>query len=265
MDTRWWGPSGWRLLHLIAASPYAAANRTFWEMLPFVLPCKFCRASLSEYYEKHPIPASRDAFPKWLWTIHNCVNGKLRSQGQTLEQDPPFKAVQERYEAFLTQGCTKTSFPGWEFLFCIADNHPTASPSSPMPGQLPSPLPKTLEERNKYNLLTPKERIQILKKFWKAIPDVLPFKEWQESWTTHAGSVPTALVNRPSGLKWLWRIRCGMTKDLQQMETKNFHGLCKELKVHRSGCSTAKNARTCRRIRPSTHRKTRRTQQRNSS
>lgn len=265
MDTRWWGPSGWRLLHLIAASPYAASNRQFWKTLPFVLPCKFCRASLSEYYEKHPIPKANKDFPKWLWTIHNCVNAKLRSQGQSLEPDPPLQAVKERYDELLKQGCTKTTFPGWEFVFCIADNHPTASPSSPMPGPVPSPPPKSLEERNRYNLLTAKERLMMLKRFWGSIPDVLPFKEWQTSWATHAGPITEAIANRRSALKWLWKIRRGITKDLQQMETKDFHGLCTELKVHRSGCSTAKNARTCRRIRPSTQRKTRRTQQRDST
>lgn len=260
MDTRFWGPSGWRLLHLVAASPNAATNQTFWESLPFVLPCKFCRASLSEYYTQHPIPKRSMDFPKWLYTIHNCVNAKLRKQGQTVPPDPPFEEVNTRYNELLKQGCTRTVFPGWEMLFCIADNHPDSSPSVPMP-DTPEHKPTSLKERNRYNLLTPSERKQQLKRFWRSIPDVLPFEEWRDSWNKHVGSITKAGTSRRSALAWLWRIRCGMDKDLQQMGEHDFYGLCKELKEHRSGCSTSRRAKTCRAVKGGA-RKTRRHKQR---
>ena len=98
------------MLHLIATGPNAAKNRTFWEALPFVLPCKFCRASLSEYYDTLPVPTKQAEFAEWLYKIHNMVNNKLKEQGQTLEPDPTFKAVQTRYIELLSQGCTKTYF-----------------------------------------------------------------------------------------------------------------------------------------------------------
>ncbi len=260
MDTRFWGPSGWRLLHLIAASPSAAKNKEFWESLPFVLPCKFCRASLTEYYTKHPIPTVVKEFPRWLYTIHNCVNAKLRDQGQNVPPDPPFEEVNERYNELLKQGCTRTYFPGWEFLFCIADNHPDSSPSAPMP-DTPTKKPTSLKERNRYNLTTTKERKEALKQFWSAIPDVLPFEEWRTSWTKHAGPIGKAVANRRSAVAWLWRIRCGLDKDLKQMGDKDFYGLCKELKEHRSGCSMSKRAKTCRAVKGGA-RKTRRHKQR---
>ena len=261
MDTRFWGPSGWRLLHLVAASPNCIKNTQFWKSLPFVLPCKFCRASLSEYYIQHPVPTSAKDYPKWLYTIHNCVNEKLRKQGQTIVPDPPFSQVEKHYEELLKQGCTRTSFPGWEFLFCIADNHPDSSPSSLMPDAPSDVSTRSLAERNHWNALTAKERKQTLKQFWRSLPDVLPFEEWRTSWNQHVGPLRNAILNRRSALAWLWRIRCGMDKDLQQMGEKDFFGLCKTLKQHRSGCSSSTRAKTCRAVKGGA-RKTRRHKQR---
>jgi len=265
MDTRYWGPSGWKLLHLITVS-YATlpttGSKIFWEMLPYVLPCKFCRASLSDYYKEHPIPSEASEFPKWLYTIHNCVNGKLRSQGLCIEADPTFQEVKKHYSSLYEQGCTKLTFPGWEFLFSIADNHPRATPSVPMP-DTPEVHPKSLIERNRYNLLTTEERIRCLKKFWTSLPSVLPFKEWTTSWNQHAEPVKQAVTNRRLAKQWLWKIRCGLESDLQQLGTTNFHGLCKTLATHRSGCSKSKKAKTCRRLRGTlTKRKTLRNKQR---
>lgn len=260
MDTRYWGPSGWRLLHLIAASPSTTKSKQFWKLLPFVLPCKFCRASLSIYYEKHPIPSNAKDFPEWLYTIHGCVNTKLRSQGLHVAPDPSFEEVQLHYTNYLKEGCTKTWFPGWEFLFSIADNHPDVSPSHPMP-DAPIQVPKTLSERNKYNLLTSKERTQALRNFWASIPAILPFEEWRNSWKNHAGSITKALYNRRSSMAWLWKIRCGMESDLKQLGDQTFHGLCKEVSKYRSGCSTSKRAKTCRSVKKGV-RKTRRNNQR---
>jgi hypothetical protein len=258
MDTRFWGPSGWKLLHLIAASTRANQNHTFWEMLPYVLPCKFCRASLSTYYEEYPIPTKQEDFAQWLYIIHNCVNQKLREQGQQVAPDPPLGRVLSLYEGLLQQGCTKTNFSGWEFLFSIADNHPSSSPSSPMP-DVPQVLPSTLSERNKYNLLTPAERKPLLKKFWAAVPDVLPFEEWRSLWNKSAKSVQQPIKGRKQAVAWLWRIRCTMDDELYAMAKHDFYGLCKVLRNHRSGCSTNRRAKTCRRIRQGGSRKTRRT------
>lgn len=247
MDTRFWGPSGWRLLHMIATGPNANKSMTFWKMLPFVLPCKFCRASLTDYYKLHPIPIQQEDFSRWLYTIHNLVNQKLRDQGQHLDPDPPYDAVFSRYSEILSQGCSKTEFPGWDFLFCIADNHPGSSPSKPMP-DVPSPPPTSLIERNRYNLLTVKERKYALRRFWESIPSVLPFDEWATSWRKYQDTISVALRNRQSTLSWLWKIRCGMDNDLDSISKISFYGLCKRIATHRSGCSKSTRAKTCRRI-----------------
>lgn len=268
MDTKFWGPSGWRFLHLVAAAePKSKSTTEFWETLPFILPCKFCRTSLTSYYEELPIP--KKDYNVWLYKIHNKVNKKLRDQGQTLPPDPPLEAVLERYDQLLKQGCTRTYFPGWDFLFCVADNHPSSSPSAPMP-DTPEEIKArsstlSLQEKNKYNLLTIKERKEALKRFWASIPDILPFEEWRQSWIKYAGPLNKAVSNRKSALSWLWKIRCGFEADLNQMSSNTFYGLCKHIANHRSGCSTSKRAKTCRKIRNTQKggkRKTRRNKQR---
>lgn len=260
MDTRKWGPPLWRLLHLVAEGPNANKCRAFWETLPFILPCKFCRASLTAYYEALPIPSKQEDFSLWMYKIHNMVSQKLRDQGQTLDPDPPYEAVQARYKTLLEAGCTATEFPAWEGLFSIADNHPSSSPSAPMP-EPPSPPPTSLKERNRYNLLTPAERKEALKRFWTCVPAVLPFPLWQASWRRHAGPVTKAIRNRRSAMSWLWAIQCGMNQDLQCSNKTNFHGLCKTIATYRSGCAKSTRAKTCRalRLKP---RKTRKTKQR---
>jgi len=240
MDTRYWGPSGWQLLHLIAAK---GACKCFWKTLPFILPCKFCRASLTVFYKEHPPPSKNQGI--WLYKIHNKVNDKLRKQGHPTAPDPSMDKVLEHYNNLLREGCTRTYFPGWPFLFSMADNHPYCSPSKPMP-DAPKIPPKTLEEKNMYNTLTPNERIVQLKLFWTYLPDALPFKEWKASWIKHSGPITQAITNRRTAKTWLWKIKCGLETDLQQLDTTSFNGLCKQLAKHRSGCSTSKNARTCR-------------------
>lgn len=246
MDTRFWGPSGWKLLHLMAESGFPTQDaRKFWEYLPYVLPCKFCRASLSSYYKKYPVPQKGSDLPKWIWQIHNCVNAKLRSQRLPVAEDPPFDLVHSQYKSQFEQGCTRTLFPGWVFLFCIADNHPSYSHSSPMP-EVPSPVPTTLEERNQYNLLKPSERLALLKDFFLSIPEALPYEEWRTSWHRASKGLPAAMKTRSSLLKWLWKIRQQVNKDLNLLAEDSYYGLCKVVREHRSGCGTNPNAKTCR-------------------
>lgn len=260
MDTRFWGPSGWRLLHSItfAYIPHTEKNsvRQMFEMLPFVLPCKFCRASLTEYMKVDPLePAleSRDALTKWLWRIHNQVNAKLRIQKLNVEKDPPFEKVAEFYNELLAAGCSQTEFPGWDFLFSIAELHPMsksalASVPMPRPDGIRCEEIESLEEKNRWNCLKAEERLPLYRKFWAAIGKVLPFPSWRKSWAKHATNL--SLLNRRSGtMKWLWRIRCAMETDLELLNSCKYSHLCKTLKSHRSGCAKSVRAKTCRKIR----------------
>ena len=260
MDTRFWGPSGWRLLHLVTFA-YEPENKEakeaieqMFKMLPFVLPCKYCRASLTEYMEKEPLDSALDSkgnLTRWLWRIHNLVNKKLRDQGliQAQEPDPPFEKVAEFYESILATGCSRTEFPGWDFLFSIAELHPlskSAKGSVAIPGVDCDTL-KTKEEKNQWNCLKPDERMPLYKKFWQSLGLTLPFPEWRKSWLKHAKHA--TLETRASTIRWLWRIRCKMEKDLNMLNSCKYKNLCKTLKTHRSGCSKSVRAKTCRKKR----------------
>ena len=255
MDTRFWGPSGWKLLHSITfayeLSDKAAVGQMF-KMLPFVLPCKFCRASLTEYMETDPVePAleSRAKLTRWLWRIHNEVNKKLRDQKLNVAPDPPFEKVEKLYTELLATGCAKTEFPGWDFLFSIAELHPlskTAKASVPIPGQDCSLL-KTKELKNRWNCLEPDERMPLYKKFWDSIGKSLPFSEWSKSWKENSSN--SDFSTRSSTIRWLWKLRCGMEHDLDLLNNCKFSHLCTTLKKHRSGCTKSLRAKTCRKTR----------------
>ena len=298
MDTRFWGPSGWRLLHLITFTyePIGAKRlgerlgqtssgvgeprqkesvRELFSMLPFVLPCKFCRASLVQYMRKEPLePAlkSRATLTRWLYKIHNHVNSKLRDQGLLKDADPSFADVKKVYEDRVAAGCIRTEFEGWDFLFSIADNHPfsqNAKNSSPMPdapigdiqmltslkeGGLPKAQSAdglTPEERNEFNLMTPEERMPYYKRFWESLAGTngaLPFLTWRDAWTT-CGIRYETLNHRQTWIRELWRVRCCLEKELELVNHEEFGSLCKRLVNHRSGCGSKTRGKTCRRKR----------------
>jgi len=264
MDTRFWGPSGWRFLHLISVG-YDTKNKkemlAFLECLPFVLPCKFCRSSLITYYKDLPPEDaldSKEQLSKWMWKIHGKVNQKLRNQGQTIPPDPTYAMVKKIYSERLKYGCTKTDFPGWDFLFSIVENHPLAKGEkpTPMPGAPPleSIDPKDNEELLKWNYLDPEIRYQYVCKFWETLPSILPFLEWRILWNQHAKAFcKTTWSSKQEALKGLWEIRCAMNKELYQLNKTSFRELCNDLKVHRSGCGKSRNARTCRKKRKDSH------------
>jgi hypothetical protein len=236
MDTKYWGPSGWRLLHLIAEKEASIENmveiywetlhRPFWLVLPYILPCKFCRTSLATYYEKHPVPHDNRAMGRWLYKIHNCVNAKLRSQGQAVQPAPP-----------------------WEFLFCIADNYPGSAPSVPMPDAPAVVDGLDQASKNKYNLLTAEERIGYLGRFWAVLGSVMPFQEWRDAFGEYCGG-PRECVRdfrgRRAALARLWQIKCDLEKSLGKKAEKSYYDLCRVVASKRSGCSASARARTCR-------------------
>lgn len=257
MDTRFWGPSGWRLLHTITFAYIPRTDkvtvREMFSMLPFVLPCKYCRTSLAEYMDRHqlePALESRETLTKWLWKIHNEVNSKLRNQKLPVKPDPPFEDVEKFYKQILATGCSRTDFPGWDFLFSIADLHPyskSARKSVPMPGAPPCDTMATHDEKNKWNCLKPEERLPLYNTFWRTLGLVLPFKEWRESWAMHATN--DSLATRDSTIKWLWNIRCNMENDLELLNRSNYSFLCKNLSINRSDCSKKLKGKTCRKRR----------------
>lgn len=264
MDTRFWGPSGWRLLHTItfAYEPdkHKAAMRQFFEILPFVLPCKYCRSNLVEHYEKLPLEdalASKERLSKWLYDIHELVNKKLRSQGQTVPESPPFSEVKEIYEQRLAYGCSKTEFPGWEFLFSVIESHPLSKTEKPhpLPGAPPKDKCKTKKNLLRWNYLSGSCRFNYVCRFWRLLPEVLPFKEWRSIWKEESkGCCEKTWESKESSLRALWKTRKAFEIKLALLNKTTFHDLCKTLRYHKSGCGYKQNrdTRTCRRLRTST-------------
>ncbi len=256
MDTRFWGPSGWRLLHLItfAYEPKKQKEgvKKVFEVLPYVLPCKFCRYSLTEYMEELPLtPAleSKTALQVWLYKIHNKVNEKLRGQGlNTTEKDPSFASVKKVYEERVQAGCSQVIFEGWDFLFSVIENHPfSVHGSTPMPDAPPEDTVKGDSERNRWNYMTAKERLPYFMTFWKNLGDALPFEDWRKAWQSCSPKLYRFEKGVTQGKRELWRIRCCLEKKLEFVNREKFEHVCKKLVNHKSGCHKTKRARTCRR------------------
>lgn len=254
MDTRFWGPSGWRLLHLIVTVPIKNRKISnilrFFELLPYVLPCKFCRHSLSTYYEKRPIPSNYSDLERWLYNIHNDVNGKLREQKLLNEPDPSFAEVHKRYSEWVNTPCVSTQILGWDFLFSVANTTPNKQlKSTPMPN--PPENINTAELRNRWNTMNYKERLPFIKEWWELLPSVLPFIPWCESWKK------AILIHKSAPLKngkkavieWLYNMEKSICKIMSEDAPHNsFSGLCKEMRAFSSGCGskTSKRIKTCR-------------------
>lgn len=253
MDTRFWGPSGWRLLHLITFSYSPERDKknvcAFFNTLPYILPCKFCRTSLSDYMMEDPIEGVCDVpleLQKWLWRIHNKVNAKLRKTGLTKVEDPPFSEVATIYKEKLEQGCSRTVFDGWDFLFSVAENHPFSRAGNSNVGYTDAPPLSEIKTpllRNRWNVMEADERMKFYEGFWDALPKVLPFDEWRKGW----GKIE--YETRKDTLASLWRVRSSLEKELELLNRTNYSSLCKLLQSVRSGCGASNRSKTCRRKR----------------
>ena len=174
----------------------------------------------------------------------------MRSQNLPTAPDPPFEKVRVFYEELLATGCTQTEFPGWDFLFSVADLHPfsKAAKSSVPFEDAPTPCDSISDptQKNRWNCMRPAERLPYYNQFWDSLGAVLPFEDWRKSWNRHRGVSMAPLMTRDGTMKWLYTLRCGMEQDLQLLNRCQYSSLCKALQSHRSGCSTKKRGKTCR-------------------
>lgn len=253
MDTRFWGPSGWRLLHLTSfqEDPASLQNlQSFFELVAFVLPCKYCRASFTDYIIADPIPTEKKDFPHWLYRIHNRVNGKLREQKLLEAPDPKWSEIQKRYQEWIQAPCSARRLIGWDFLFSVAYTTPSHSVASKaMPGAPPSQFLKTPLLRNRWNVMARKERILHFQTWWSLISSILPFEAWRTAWKKALQTLGPAPVKqgRHKMTAWLFKMEKMICADLQENTPHNsFEGLCTELSAFTSGCGSAKRSKTCR-------------------
>ena len=254
MDTRFWGPSGWRLLHLIAANPLEdrKAIKEWFELLEYVLPCKYCRASFHDYLELQPLTdeilGDTESFGRWIYDIHNRVNGKLRGQGLLTSPDPTWPAVKAEYRRLSTNMCAGAPLLGWDFMVSIANTTPDSNyRPAPMPDEPESPIPASdIHTRNRYNLLDRQERIRMLKRWWSLIPSILPCEAWRSSWVA-VKSQPPLSQGREAVLRWMWRVEERVCAGLQcPTPHPSLLALKKEVAAYESDCAKRKRGKTCR-------------------
>lgn len=269
MDTRFWGPSAWKLFHLAAERCNEGCTQvertqmaTFFKTIPYILPCKFCRASLTDYYRAYPFTDSNGILPrgfdlqKWMHTIHNCVNDKLRKQGLYPSPNPPYSKIKAFYRKMARCSWKEQLQTFWDFLFSVAYHHPKEKQlySKPMP-DCPSYARQCvdIEEKNKWNVLPLKERMQPFHTFWQLLPAILPDevgREWKKIQKKITGeevlsdSSPV-FASRTSMLEWLWKMRCMLEDGYQDP----YHSVCKYISQFSSDCSTQKGVFTCRKKR----------------
>ena len=88
MDTKYWGPSGWQLLHLITFERGSLnTKKKLFSTLNEILPCKYCRESTGQFMKEMPI---HNNLALWLYDLHKYVNKKLESQGLHVAPNPGF-------------------------------------------------------------------------------------------------------------------------------------------------------------------------------
>lgn len=253
MDTRFWGPSGWRFLHLIATAAPDLNEKDlhdFFTTLPFALPCKFCRASLSDYIQNDPVPTNKNEYAYWLYRIHNRVNAKLREQGLIHSKDPKWIDIRKLYENLYNASCTQNVFLGWDFLYSTAYVSPCpAVQSAPMPNAPPIESLPTPELRNRWSLLSRKERLPYLERWWNTLGNVLPYKTWRDAWKRGAPR-PDTKYGRGPLTRWLYKMEEHICSQLHDNKHHtNYTNLCSELSTFSSNCGKRKvKIKTCRAV-----------------
>lgn len=218
MDTRYWGPSGWELFHLIAfRSPHPD---DVLNIMKDVLPCKYCRASTTQYVHEHPL---RGDPGKWLYEIHNMVNNKLRTQcadDPTVVdpgEDPAFAAVKAKYMAM-----KPTKVPGRDFLMSVAYIYPND------PQQTDMALQRT---------------------FMHALAKAYPFEELRTVFSDYVDAHEPALESQRTYTKWMY----GLLKALSSKtgsRIPTYRGYSHHVAYYKSGCSKKSyHGKTCRKMR----------------
>jgi hypothetical protein len=233
MDTRFWGPSAWQLFHLIAFRsdhPDDVLN-----MMKDILPCKYCRASTTEFVKEHPLRGNPG---KWLYELHNMVNHKLRTQAKSDPSvidpgpDPDFDEIRRRYMAMRL-----VNVPGRDFLFAIAFNYPEKPEETDMATQ---------------------------RTFIHALAKVYPFERLRKVFQRYLGMQEVALQNQKTYLKWMYGLLKAMSREID-VPIRSYRGYVHHVAYYKSGCSKKTyHGKTCRKLsgggrtKDRDHRKTRR-------
>ena len=226
MDTRFWGPSAWQLFHLVAFTskhPDDVLNQ-----MKDVLPCKYCRASTTEFVHQHPL---RGDPGRWLYEIHNMVNKKLRTQCKedpavvNPGPDPSFEDVKAHYMSL-----KPNAVPGADFLGSIAANYP----DDPEP-----------------------EQMATQRTFLHTLHHAYPFPELRVVYSNYITAHEPELRSRKAYMKWMY----GLLSELSRTsgsEMPTYKGYVARVRYYTSGCTRKTyKGKTCRRTKMGTYTKDR--------
>ena len=220
MDTRFWGPSGWQLFHLIAFKTAPEEARHVLDDMKDVLPCKFCRASTSEFVTQHP---PKKPYGRWLYDIHNKVNTKLRTQCADDPKvinpgpDPEFEEVKAKYARM----DTADAVPGRDFLMAVAYNFPAA------------PEPRDMSTQ---------------REFLHHLADAYPYADLRNVVQRYLKAHEPSLTSQRAYTHWMY----GLMKELSEtvkVPLRSYRGYMAHLAYYKSGCTgKTYKGKTCRRV-----------------
>lgn len=209
MDTRFWGPSAWKLMHLVAYNYPEKPNKEdmnnygmFYNNLKYILPCKYCRISLANFMEELPIEKyihSRRKLTEWVYLIHNKVNNKLRKEKLNDKPDPTLKFVDEMYESLKSD-----ILPGWDFIYSVAFTYP--------------------EARKNVSF----DKMQHYITFFQSLGNVMPCMKYRTLYNKYYVLMPiNDYINCGTDLtKWLYEINCKINGELLKKENDTYSHLC---------------------------------------
>lgn len=217
MDTRFWGPSGWQLFHLIAFRSDHPEELLL--MIKDVLPCRFCRESTTQFTHELPLKGNPG---KWLYDLHNKVNHKLRTQSKEDPTvidpgpDPSFEEVKSRYMKMMP-----TQVPGRDFLFAIAVNYP----DEPEPDQM-----------------------AVQRRFLSLLSKVYPFQELRKVFDDYYERYVPTLETRKSYMKWMYGLLVALSKKIR-VRIPSYKGYVQHTMYYKSGCNKKTyRGKTCRKM-----------------
>jgi len=243
MDTRFWGPDGWKLLHSIArgfpdnpTKNQKDAYCLFFTCLKHILPCIYCRNSYTQYIRELPLTdkylKDNKTLSLWIYKIHNKVNNKLRKQGLLNEDDPKFSEIFERYTEFnrkIEESNCKCSFPGWDFMHCVVFNFPLKECG--------------IEVIRQTNYII----------FFSLLSEVIPFQPLKKLINDYIckNDLYSAITGRIALKKWLYGMEKSVLNELN-VECLTYRERCERIENNRAGCGSKKDKKpTCRKSRKS--------------
>ena len=233
MDTRFWGPAGWQLYHLIAETYNEKKQEKyelFFNSMKFVLPCRFCRESSAKFLNElplHPAMKSKNTLTNWLYNFHNLVNDKLRMQCKEDPKvicpppDPSYEKVREVYKELLS--VPPNVPPGLDFLFCVAYNYSDSPSIDTLHGYLCT---------------------------FKGLAEIYPYEGLRRIIKKHTVQYPVenALKSREQLLHWWYNLAkklCASTG----FEIGSFRGTLQKYGRIKSSCNRGKTCRNGRKVR----------------